>query len=241
VTSGMANMRVVVALLIIGSRVALCADEKTATPRHTIAVTGQGEVKATPDQVVASFAVDTTAARATDAAAENAKRSTAVTAALKALLAPEDTIATTHYAVEPRYEPARPGEAREPRIVGYVARNEVQIASRRIDKVGALVDAAIAAGANRVGSLQFSFAHRDELVRSALEKAGADARAQAESVAKGLGVRLKGVLGATTSPAAVVVPRRFEAMTAEARTIPTPIEPGEGAVNATLQVTYEIE
>src|SRR2546430_6072842 len=55
------------------------------------------------------------------------------------------------------------------------------------------------------------------------EKAGADARAQAESVAKGLGVRLKGVLSATTSPPAIVVPRRFEgAMAAEARATPTP-------------------
>ncbi|TMA32960.1 MAG: hypothetical protein E6J79_18550 [Deltaproteobacteria bacterium] len=64
------------ALLLIaaGGRVAW-SEEKTADRRHTIAVTGQGEVKAVPDVVVASFAV------------ENAKRSAAVAAALKALLA----------------------------------------------------------------------------------------------------------------------------------------------------------
>ena len=236
------SLRGIGVLLLAGAAVAARAEEKPPGPRHTISVTGQGEVKAVPDQIVASFAVETTGTRATDAAAENAKRSAAVAAALKALLAPEDTVGTTHYAVDPRYEPGRPGEVREPRIVGYVARNEVQIESRRIDKAGALVDAAIGAGANRVGSLQFSLSKRDELLRSALEKAGADARAQAESVAKGLGVRLKGVLSATTSPPAIVVPRRFEgAMAAEARTTPTPIEPGEATVTATLQVTYEIE
>ncbi len=56
-----------------------------------------------------------------------------------------------------------------------------------IDQVGALIDAAVAAGANHVGGLQFSFAKQDELLRTALEKAGADARAQAESVARGFG------------------------------------------------------
>src|SRR5437867_4311638 len=104
------------ALLIVGRSVALRAEEKTAEPRPTIAVTGQGEVKAAPDLVVASFAVETTGPRATEAAAENAKRSAAVAAALKALLAPEDTVGTTRYTVEPRYESVRPGEAHEPRI-----------------------------------------------------------------------------------------------------------------------------
>ena len=229
-------------LLIAGGGRAAWPQEKTGDLRHTIAVTGQGEVRAVPDTLVASFAVETTGPRATEAAAENARRSAAVAAALKALLAPEDTLGTTRYTVEPRYESVRPGEQHEPRITGYVARNEVQIESRRIDKVGALIDAAIGAGANRVGSLQFSLSKRAELLRSALEKAGAEARAQAESVAKGLGVRLKGVISATTSGGPIVSPRRFEAaMVSEARMAPTPIEPGEATVSATLQVTYEIE
>ena len=104
-----------------------------------------------------------------------------------------------------------------------------------------MIDAAVAAGANRVGGLQFSFAKQDELLRSALEKAGADAHAQAESVARGLGVRLKGVVSATTAGRPVPVQPRMEAMAlGEARAAPTPIEPGEATVSATLQVTYAI-
>ena len=75
-----------------------------------------------------------------------------------------------------------------------------------------------------------------------LEKAGADAHAQAESVARGLGVRLKGVVSATTAGRPVPVQPRMEAMAlGEARAAPTPIAPGEATVSATLQVTYEIE
>ena len=216
------------------------ADEKSAEQKRTIAVTGRGEVKGTPDRVSISFAVETTAGHAGEAASENAKRSTAVAAALRGVLGADATITTTRYTIEPRYEPVRPGETREPRITGYVARNEVQVEGGA-DKVGGCIDAAVGAGANRIGALQFSFAKQDELERAALEKAGATARAQAESVARGLGVRLKGVLTATTATPPVY--RRVEAvpMMAESRAAPTPIEPGEATVSATLQVTYEIE
>jgi len=209
--------------------------------RRTIAVSGQGEVRATPDRAQLSFAVETTAVKAGEAAAENARRSAAVAAAVKPL-AGSGAVATTRYSIEPRYETARPGEVREPRITGYVVRNDVRVTDAPIEQVGPLIDAAVAAGANRVGGLQFSFAKQDELMRGALEKAGADAHAQAESVARGLGVRLKGVVSATTGSRPVPVQPRLEAMAvAEARAMPTPIEPGEATVSATLQVTYEIE
>jgi len=231
-----------VALLLLATALAppVLGDERAEERRRTIAVTGRGEEKATPDRALLSFAVETTAGRATEAAVENARRSAAVIAALKSALGSDGTVGTTHYTIEPRYESARPGETREPRITGYVARNEVQVECGRIEKVGGLLDAATAAGANSVRGLQFSFAKEDELLRAALEKAGADARAQAESVARGLGVRLKGVLSAATSIRPI--PVRFAAMEAAAtREVATPIEPGEGTVSASLQVTYEIE
>src|SRR5439155_204294 len=80
------------------------------------------------------------------------------------------TAATMRYSIEPRYETSRPGETREPRITGYIARNDVRVSDAPIDQVGAMIDAAVAAGANRVGGLQFSFAKQDELLRSAAEE-----------------------------------------------------------------------
>lgn len=236
------STRAVVAVLALLIPAAAGADEKIEL-RHTISVTGQGEVKAAPDLVQISFAVETTAARAGDAATENAKRSAAVSAAVKPLLNSKDTVTTTRYGLEPRYENPKPGEVREPHIIGYVARNEVQVESRKIDAVGALIDAATSAGANRISGLQFSLSQRSEAQRAALEKAGAEARAQAEAIAKGLGVQLKGVVSATASPAPVAIPRYFEGrvMAASEAHAPTPIEPGELTVTVTLQVTYAIE
>ena len=215
--------------------------ETAADQRRTIAVTGQAEVKTKPDRVVISFGVETVGARAGEAVAENAKRSAAVADALKRLLGPDDVVRTSRYGVDPRYEPARPGEAREPRITGYVAHNDVEVTSAKIDQAGALVDAATAAGANRIGGLQFAVAGRDEVLRRALEQAGAEARAQADSLARGLGVRVKGVLSAVSSASGPVMPRRFEAMEMATARTATPIEAGESSVTASVQVTFEIE
>src|SRR5438093_1279145 len=64
----------------------------------------------------------------------------------------------------------------------------------------------------------------------------------AESAAKGLGVGIRGVVAATTASPPIVTPPRYAmAMTAEARAAPTPVEPGQVTVSATLQVTYEIQ
>ncbi len=218
------------------------ADDKPTDTRRTISVTGQGEVTAAPDLAILTVAVETTAASAAAAVNENAKRSGAVVAALKAAVGKDDKITTAHYALEPRYQPGKPGEPSEPRIIGYVARNEVQVETHKIDGVGALIDAANGAGANRISGLQFTLSNRNEQLRAALEKAGAEARAQAESVAKALGVTLKEVASATTSTGPVIQPRFFDRGVAamEARA-PTPIEPGTVSVSATLQVTYAIE
>jgi len=230
-------------LLVLMTAQAGTADDKAGDNRRTIAVTGQGEVSAAPDLAIVAVAVETTADKASDAVGQNAARSAKVAAALKALIKKDDTLTTTRYSLEPRYEQTKPGQPVEPRIIGYVAHNEVQVETHQIDSVGTLLDGAIAAGANRVSNLQFTLSNRNAQLRSALEKAGLEARAQAESVATALGVKLKNVVSATTSTAPIIQPRLFEgrAMAAMSASPPTPIEPGTVSVSAVLQVTYEIE
>src|SRR6184192_3374987 len=73
-----------------------------AGARRTLVVSGQGEVRATPDRAQLSFAVETTATKAGEAAAESARRSAAVGAAVKPLLGAGGTVATMRYSIEPR-------------------------------------------------------------------------------------------------------------------------------------------
>jgi uncharacterized protein YggE len=236
------SLAITVLLVIVLSAPPARADDTAAATRRTITVTGQGEVTASPDLVILTVAVETAAPRAATAVGENAKRSAAVVGALKSLVGKGDKVTTSRYSLEPRYQSNKPGEVTEPRIAGYVARNDVQVETHNVDGVGALIDAANRAGANRISGLQFALSDRSEQLRAALEKAGSEARAQAESVAKALGVTLKHVASATTSTGPVIQPRYFERGVAamEARA-PTPIEPGVVSVSATLQVTYTID
>src|SRR5262249_6284309 len=154
----------------------------------------------------------------------------------KALLAKDDRLTSTRYVLEPRYDTSKRAEGNELRIIGYVARNEVEVETRQIANVGKLLDAAVAAGANRISSLEFTLSDRSQQLREALTKAGAEARAQAESIAAALGVKLKNVVSANTGAMPIVQPRRFEGFAAQAMEAraPTPIEPGAVTVSALL-------
>lgn len=216
---------------------------ETAPKPRTIQVTGSGEVSIAPDLAIVSFAVETASEAAASAVEQNAARSGKVAAAIKQRLGSKDHISTTRYSLDPRYQQPERGSTVPPKIVGYVARNDVRVETHALDQVGRLIDAAIEAGANRVSELQFTLEDRNPQLRAALAKAGAEARSQAESIASALGVQLKQVIAATTQ-SAPIVPQRYQGMAmmaaAEARA-PTSVEPGEITVSATLQVTYEIE
>jgi uncharacterized protein YggE len=240
IACGLMSLAIVGGVLAAGPPWAM-AQEKAAESRRTISVSSVGEVSAAPDLAMLSVAVETAGPKAAEAVTENATRSGKVAAALRALLGKEDKLTTTNYALEPRYEPGKRGEPGEARIIGYVARNEVQVEIHKLDAVGGLIDAAIAAGANRISGLQFTLSARNEQLRMALQKAAGEARAQAESVASALGVRLAQVVSASTS-ASPIFPRRYDfGMAAAEARAPTPIEPGTVSVSATLQVVYEIE
>jgi len=216
-------------------------DEKRET--RTISVVGRGEVTAAPDLAVLTLAVETTASTAEEATSENARKSTAVLDGIKRLTKDGDSLKTTGYNLQPRYGDRKPGSQAPPAIVGYIARNQVRVEIHDLDAVGKVLDAALQGGANRSNTLNFLLEHRNPQIRAALALAGAEARAQAESIAEALGVRLGDVLSASTSaPSAPIRPQQsVMTMRAAAEAMPTPVEAGEVHVEATLHVTYSIE
>jgi uncharacterized protein YggE len=231
--------RTTLALLLWANASTGVADE--APERRTIEVTGTAEVSATPDLAIVSLAIETTAPEANAAVEQNAARTAKVAAAIKSKLGAKDRATTTRYALEPRYPQAERGSTDAPKIIGYVAYNEVRIETHALDGIGQLIDAGVTAGANRVSQLEFTLEDRNPTLRSALNRAGGEARAQAESVATALGVQLKQVV--TASSQSPIMPRRYEgvAMRAAEGRAPTHIDPTDVMVSATLRVVYEIE
>ena len=212
---------------------------ENAFAKRTIEVDGTGETRTSPDTADLDLAIDTQAKTAEEAAARNAALATKVIEALKTKLGDKGKITTGGYSLDPQYD-QRPNA--KPTIIGYNAQNTVTVNTGALDLVGALIDSAIAAGANRVNSLSFSDKDDTKARTEAIAIATRDARAQAEALASALNVKLGKVLKATTvsqeRPIPIRMARGAMAMSAN---VATPVEPGEVTVPATVSLTFEIE
>jgi uncharacterized protein len=193
-----------------------------------IVVVGHGETRVSPDRATIQISVQTRAATAAAASAENATKQQAVLTALRALGLGNDQLSTVNYNVYPeqRYE-----EGKEPAIVGYNVTNTILVEVRKLTQVGPVIDAALSHGANMITSLQF-FASNTEAARrtaigQAIEKARADAEAAARAAHGSLGTLLEINVGAyQPSPPRPMV--MFK--TANAAQADTPINPGEDTI-----------
>ncbi len=161
-----------------------------------IEVAGAGEAKATPDRAHVFVTVQTKARTAAAAGQENATRSQRVLQAIRALGIPATQLATLDYTVQPTY--TYPGDGKPPVLAGYEARNTVRVEVRELPQVGPVLDAALGAGANTIGGVNFFLSNPDGVRREALAAATTDARLSAEVIAKAAGGTLGGLLLITT-------------------------------------------
>jgi uncharacterized protein len=198
-------------------------------------VSAVGEARADPDEAVADFAVETIAATAREAAAQNARRMEAVLAALVRAGVPRERIETRSYAVFPDYEHRPEGE---PRIRGYRVVNNVVATLHDLSSVGAVIDAALAAGANRVGGVRFGLRDPQQHRGRAIEDAVSRARADASAMARALGGRVGAVREATTVQADAFPPPMPYARMEMAQDVTTPVLPSEQVIRAQVIVTF---
>lgn len=192
-----------------------------------ISVTGRGEVKVSPDRATIQISVQTRAATAAAAAAENANKQQSVMTALRALGLGPDQLSTINYNVYPeqRYE-----QGKEPVIVAYNVTNTILVDVRKLSQVGPVIDATLAHGANMITSLQFYASNTETARRSAIgvaiEKARADADAAARAAHGSLGTLLGIDIGAYSPPPPRPMMMMSKGMAGSAQA-DTPINSGE--------------
>ena len=197
----------------------------------SLVASGQGEAKVSPDRVSVLVNVQTRAATAAAAAAENARRTKAVLDALARLDLPKDQLSTEGYSAYPEMRYDREGGS--PQVTGYVVTNSVRAESKRVDQAGPIIDAALTAGANLINSLSFYASAIDEPRRQAIALAVASARADAEAMAQAAGGRL-GSLVELSTQGPTVPPRPMFDVAARGKVAmaeQTPINPGQQTVN----------
>lgn len=204
-----------------------------------LTVNADGTSEARPDMAIVNLGVTTEGATAAAALAENARRMTALTAALRRAGIAERDIQTSNVSVYPQQVY---GEGQAPRITGYQANNSVTVKVRRIDNTGRVIDAAVGAGGNTVNGVSFTHADPDAQLDIARRDAIAEARRRAELYASALGLRVNRIVsvneGGGYSPPIAVAVERFAAQ--DNAPAPTPVAPGEIETRVSVNVTFEL-
>ncbi len=208
-------------------------------PEHTISVAGSGKVVVVPDiaTVRLGVVIERNTAKAARTAAAEAM--TKVVAAVKALGIDDKDIATANVSLQPVYD--YPNN-QSPKIRGYQLQNMITVTVRDLDKLSDVLDNGVRAGATSVDGVSFDVSDRTASEAKAREAAVADAKAKAEALASGLGVRIEGVASVSEQVSTPVWYDRMYAagdMVAEAAP-QTPVMPGTTDVVITVQVTFLI-
>jgi uncharacterized protein YggE len=153
-----------------------------------ITVIGDSQAKISPDTAVITFSVVTQGKQAVDAQQENAKRSEAVKQAVESVTSDAKTeIKTSDYSLNPEQDYY---SGKMPKILGYEVKNTVTVSIDKLDRVGAIIDAATAAGANSVQGIQFIVGETSPAQGEALALATKQAMAKAEAAARSLNGRI---------------------------------------------------
>jgi uncharacterized protein len=194
-----------------------------------ITVQGTASVESVPDRAELSFGVESQGATARAALAANAAEMRRVLAALKA--AGATNVKTQYVSLSPRYTERNEAE-------GFNATNSVSATVRDIARAGAVIDAAVAAGANQVWGPSLSRGDQTALYRQALKAAVDNARATAQALASASALSL-GRVTAIVEGGGAPQPLPFAAAD-KAMAESTPIEPGTQDVSATVSVTFSL-
>lgn len=209
--------------------------------KNTITVSDSGEVYAKPDLALVSFSVITEARTVAEAVDQNAAKMNQIISFAKRQGVKEKDLKTTVFSINPRYEYQRIHPTGKRVLVGYEVRQTLQVKIRDLDKISQILQGATDAGANQVGSLQFTIDEEDELRKEAREEAIKKAKAKAKELAKQLGVSLVRITSFNESGPSYYPFARIggEAMSVADEEAPQ-IETGENKIEVTVSITYEI-
>src|SRR3989344_4604528 len=196
---------VVLVVLALFLMVSIDHLSNTATNTNTVSFDGEGRVFAKPDIAAVSFSILTEATTSKKAQDDNSTRSTKVVDFLKNQGIEEKDIKTSGYNVYPQYSYLRPcplDDSLNPnspiypclekiqQISGYQVNQSFEVKVRDLEKVSAILDGLVTAGANQVNNLGFQIDDMEKVKNEARELAIKNAKEKASTLKKQIGIRL---------------------------------------------------
>lgn len=219
----------------------------------TISVNGTGEVLAVPDIGQFSFSVNADGETADAAQEASGTKINAILAYLKEQGVEDKDIKTANYTLYPKYRYEErvcafnsycpPGERIED---GFEVDQTVTVKIRETDKATTIIAGVGEQGATNISGLDFTIDDMEALRTEAREKAIADAKEKAETLAQQLGVRLVRIVSYYENNGNYPEPYYdTKVMTMEATESAgfggAELPVGENSTTASVSITYEIK
>lgn len=229
---------------------------------HEINVTGDGKVFVKPDVALVTFGAHTEATKSQDAVNSNNKIMNAMISSIKALGVEDKDIQTTLYSLNPIdiYNYVTPmigaagsassgvassGIAMPVRKYskGFALDQQISIKIRNFDKINNILDAATSAGANTVGSLQFTVDDFSKAQADARAKAIADAKTKANSLIGQAGFKSVKLVDISEGYSSVPGPiyRAMNGVAAATPSVAPQIQTGQTEVDSSVTLTYQVQ
>ena len=230
------------ALLAAAASPAFAAVEITASAANPVVELSVTEtVLGSPDTAIFSTGVTSKAVSAQEALRMNSVAMDKVIKQIVALGIKREDIQTSGINLSADYE--YNNEGRTPRFIGYQVTNQVGVKVRRIDQLGAILDAVVSNGANNLSGPSFSIDDDAVAQREARDKAMKRAQSQALDYAKRsgyTGVQLLAVSESLygSSPMEMMDMKRMAPPAIVS--LPAPIEGGQVGTSVTVNVTYQM-
>ena len=203
-----------------------------------LSVSATAESRRVPDVATISTGVVTQAADANAAMRANAVQMDKVMAAIRAAGIAERDVQTSGINLNPQY---RYAENQPPTITGYQANNTVNVKVRDLSRLGKVLDAFVASGANQVNGPSFEVDKPEEAYDEARVAALQKAQAQAKTYADALGLKVRRIVSISEGGASFPRPMPMvRAMAADAMMKETAVSPGETALSVNIDVVFEL-
>lgn len=207
-----------------------------------ISVTGQGKVSGKPDVAKLTLGVRAEADTVQKARDQAASSLDGIVRALKNNGVAEKDIQTQQLNIQPQYDYNNGNQ----RLRGFEVVNILSVTLRDINKTSQVVDDAVRVGGNEttIQGLAFTIDNPDALKKQAREKAVADAKAKAETLAQVAGVSIGAAMNISENS---FTPVYYDARSAQSGVAapdtggPTPIQAGELDVTVDVSITWAIK
>ena len=201
-----------------------------------ISVSASGEASVAPDLALVRFAVSENG-KELDAARESVNaRASAVLARVRDLGVADGDLRAPDVQIQPEYD-YRHGQ----KLTGYRVVRRMTARVRDLERLGPLLDAVVAAGANEVHGADMAASDPSAADHAALAAAVATARARAIAIAEAAGVTLGDVLRVEEGEAAGIGQPLMGMMAmAESADVPTEVAAGDLTVTRHIRAWFSI-